>query len=969
MVGLSGGTLLKALINDGLIVPASHRLEEIDAAQPSARFTSRRSCQSYRSRMMKSMCCGGIFEAWMADGSVIGVAGTVAAIREPKPWGIPRKGYSILQTYIISKFPYFSLAIMFNCHAMGGTERKSSEQVLSVINIGLIQNLKSSFGTMINLCIEMAKSDFYAAHPNYKTRLGLRTKEVEDVLDVDLAVRELLDHEQVHGILGPAEELFIAVLGRKAHVPIISFTARSSALSNTENQYVVRTALDDEVQGRALAAICHGFEWKKVVVLYEDSKYGHQFLSHLKKAFQDVDIRLAHLIAIPVSANNSHLRKELKILKENQMIKVFLVHMSASLGSRLFVLAKKEGMMCKEHAWIMTDSLSNFLNTMDLATRDSMEGVVGIKPYVPFSKDLENFQERWKINSTILKINNTVPIMDLNVYGLWAYDTVTALAIAVEKIGPVNPSSLYEKTTTKTNLRISSFGPRLQRELSSTRFRGLSGDFQLVDGKLKPSAFEIFNVIGNGERRLGFWTPHRGIIREISSSGEAKYSTSIKELKKIVWPGDSVTRPKGWAIPPTGPLKVGVPGKSGYTEFVKVEIDHKTNQVHATGFAIDIFLAALKVLPFPINYTFICYNNTVNTSWTYDDMLGEIPAKNFDMVVGDATILASRAQYVDFSLPYSESGVVQLVNNTKAFNMSIFTKPLSWDLWLAILVSCILMGIVIWILERRVTNPDPDGRPGMIYLAPVTVLAFQDRNVVSNKWSFFLLVCWLFMAFILMQSFTANLSAILTVDQLIAFSVQDLYIGGYSSPEEFNDAMREGSKNGGIDCIIDEIPYVKLLLNRYDSRYKIFGKTYRTEGLGFAFPVGSPLAAYFSRAILNVTQGPEMTSIEQKNFGPGYSSQDPLSSTLSQGTSSLSFHDFAGLFIIVGSATVFAVICSETPFLSILSNITRQFFHEENANDASPGAATDEEQEPRQDRDYEEIVEVALINDDLRCCS
>lgn len=107
-----------------------------------------------------------------------------------------------------------------------------------------------------------------------------------------------------------------------------------------------------------------------------------------------------------------------------------------------------------------------------------------------------------------------------------------------------------------------------------------------------------------------------------------------------------------------------------------------------------------------------------------------------------------------------------------------------------------------------------------------------------------------------MQSYTANLSAILTVDQLkFAFS-DNYYVGfqdgsfmkefltdklhispsrlrSYASAEEYHSAMRLGSKNGGIDAIFDEIPYMKIFLNKYDSQYKMVGPTYRTGGFGF----------------------------------------------------------------------------------------------------------------------------------------
>lgn len=67
--------------------------------------------------------------------------------------------------------------------------------------------------------------------------------------------------------------------------------------------------------------------------------------------------------------------------------------------------------------------------------------------------------------------------------------------------------------------------------------------------------------------------------------------------------------------------------------------------------------------------------------------------------------------------------------------------------------------------------------------------------------------------------------------------------------------------------------------------------------------------SYFSRAILNVTQGTNMTTIEEKNFGPGYPSG---LDSINQESPSLTAYNFGGLFIIMGSATVFALFCSET---------------------------------------------------------
>ncbi|KAK4485551.1 hypothetical protein RD792_008194 [Penstemon davidsonii] len=841
--------------------------------------------------------------------------------------------------FIIIHVLFSFIFLNLNCFSARtvDVQNGTSETTKSFVQIGVVLDLNSPMGSMADSYMNMSISDFYSANPNYTTRLHLHTRNAKSVFDVSSAVLDLLKNEEVDVILGPqktTEETFVAEVGVKAHVPIISFTARSSTLSYTDNHYFVRATLDDAVQAQALASICQGFEWPEVAVLYEDTEYGSQFLSHINKAFQEVEVGIAYMTSIPTSIEDSNLLNELKRLS-TQQTRVFLVHMNPSLGYRFFTLAKREGLMSEGYAWIISDSLSNFMSSIDSITRDSMEGVLGIRPYIHRSNELENFQKRWK--------RNTVLDMELNVYGLWAYDAITALAIAVEKIKPLNSSSSSNVGTSKnTDMRISTLGPRLLNELSRIQFKGLAGDFQLVDGKLKPSAFEIFNIFGSGEKTIGYWTPNKGIITDLNSAGE-------KELKNIIWPGDSITRPKGWAIPTTGNLRVGIPWKHGFTEFVETKIDPR----NASGFAIDIFLATLNVLPFHINYEFLPYNDTKNIDWSYDDMLQKIP-QDFDMVVGDTTIWAPRAEYVDFSLPYSESGVILVVKNKKPIDMWIFVKPLRWDLWLAIVVACILMGIVLRVLERSVTRNEEDPirankeKPGMIYLSPVTILAFPERTVVSNNWSFLVLVFWFFMAFILMQSYTANLSAILTVDQLkFAFSdnyhvgfqegsfmkefltkqlhISESMLRSYSSAEEYHEAMSKGSKNGGIDAIFDEVPYMKLFMKKYDSQYKMVGPSYKAGGFGFAFPLGSPLAAHFSKAILEVTQSPDMTSIEQQNFGPGYSSQDPLSSTISQGASSLTSYDFAGLFLIIGSVTIFSLFCSQTPIGRKLTKMVKQF--------------------------------------------
>lgn len=55
------------------------------------------------------------------------------------------------------------------------------------VPIGVVLDLNSALGTMTDLCMKMAISDFYSANQNYKTRLQLNTKNADSVLGAHFA--------------------------------------------------------------------------------------------------------------------------------------------------------------------------------------------------------------------------------------------------------------------------------------------------------------------------------------------------------------------------------------------------------------------------------------------------------------------------------------------------------------------------------------------------------------------------------------------------------------------------------------------------------------------------------------------------------------------------------------------------------------------------------------------------------------
>ncbi|XP_044463305.1 glutamate receptor 2.2-like [Mangifera indica] len=88
----------------------------------------------------------------------------------------------------------------------------------------------------------------------------------------------------------------------------------------------------------------------------------------------------------------------------------------------------------------------------------------------------------------------------------------------------------------------------------------------------------------------------------------------------------------------------------------------------------------------------------------------------------------------------------------------------------------------------------------------------------------------------------------------------------YDSVEECDALFQNGTANVGIAAAFDEVPYIKVFLGKYCSKYSMVDPTFRTAGFGFAFPLGSPLVPEISRAILNVTKGAKVNEIEDAWF-------------------------------------------------------------------------------------------------------
>ncbi|GJU15560.1 glutamate receptor 2.7-like protein [Tanacetum coccineum] len=603
--------------------------------------------------------------------------------------------------------------------------------------------------------------------------------------------------------------------------------------------------------------------------------------------------------------------------------RVFVVHMLPTLASRYFKKANEVGMMAQGYVWIITDVLTGLLHNLDRQDIDSMQGVIGVKPYIPPSDRLNKFEKKWR-----KRFYKEYPEMDraeLDMFGIWSYDSTFALATALQRVEAELSATLNRPMEAISDLvsnETSQLGSIILPKIQNIRLKGLSGDFHVINGQLQMPPYQIVNVFGNGVKQVGLWDSTNGLSNQTSQTEKLDHTSNIYDLGAIIWPGDTPKNPEVHEIPycdKNRQLRVGVPADGGFVEFIEAYKDHTTNEIHASGLCMDVFYAVLDAMPCRVNYNLFLFESPDGKrSGDYNELVYQVFNGTYDMVIGDVTILWNRSNYVDFTLPYTQSGIGMLVpvKADKRKNAWIFMEPLEAKLWITIGSFFIYTGFVIWVLEHRGNKEfrgPPNQQVGMIFWFSFSTLVFAHTSLSSM-----LTVQKLQPAFRTLNELIARGDYIGYQDGsfveglLENMNVKSDRLKKYNSFSEYAQALSNGSRRGGVSAIVDEVPYLKVLQDKNCGKYFMLDPIYKTAGFGFVLPKGSPLVAEFSKAILKVVEG-RLTNISNKWIGNGVDCSKQNGEL--QDFDKLTLASFKGLFYIAGLSSTCALVAFIFMFL------------------------------------------------------
>lgn len=434
-----------------------------------------------------------------------------------------------------------------------------------------------------------------------------------------------MENETV-AVIGPQFSVtahLVSHIANELHIPLLSFAATDPTLSSLQYPFFVRTTQSDLFQMTAIADIIQYYEWRNVIAIYVDDDQGRNGISVLGDKLAETSSKISYKAPMRPTANRSEITNVL--VKVDLMdSRVLVLHTYADWGMEVLDVAESLGMLGPGYVWIATDWLSTFLDTDSPLPSEAMakvQGVVTLRMHTPDSELKTNLVSSWNKLTRGKASNNGS--LGLSTYGLYAYDTVWMLAHALDKffyqggnISFSNDSSLAHLGLGGGKLhmdamRIFNGGNMLLKNILEVNITGVTGPFMFStsDHHLIRPAYQVINVVGSGYRRIGYWSNYSGLSvvpPETLYTKPPNGSSSTQKLHDVIWPGQITQKPRGWVFPNNGrELRIGVPNRVVYREFVSVVKAPDT----LGGYCIDVFLAALKFLPYALPYKLIPFGD------------------------------------------------------------------------------------------------------------------------------------------------------------------------------------------------------------------------------------------------------------------------------------------------------------------------------------------------------------------------
>ena len=336
----------------------------------------------------------------------------------------------------------------------------------------------------------------------------------------------------------------VSVIADGLQIPVVSFAATDPTLSSFQYPFFLRMTQSDSYQMAAMADFINYYGWRQVIGIYVDNDYGRNGIDSLDDELAKKMSKI-YKIALPLGTSRGYM---MDVLHKSKVIgpRVYVVHATPDSGLDIFSVAQQLQMMTDEYVWLATDWFCTALDASEsvaLNLLNHLQGIVGLCQYVPESSQKSVFSSKWEELR-----RKGIETSKLNAYGFYAYDTVWAVAHAIndflEDSGTItfthNDNLVNRKGIVQFD-KLKSFdgGHLLLQKFLRLNFTGLIGQIQFgSDQNLKSGTYRIVNIDSNEIHTVGYWANRLGLTISLPNSVyEIIGEISVRTKFLVILPG------------------------------------------------------------------------------------------------------------------------------------------------------------------------------------------------------------------------------------------------------------------------------------------------------------------------------------------------------------------------------------------------------------------------------------------------
>jgi len=283
---------------------------------------------------------------------------------------------------------------------------------------------------------------------------------------------------------------------------------------------------------------------------------------------------------------------------------------------------------------------------------------------------------------------------------------------------------------------------------------------------------------------------------------------------------------------------------------------------------------------------------------TVKGLLDGVANNTLDAAVSALTLTTEREKRFDFTHPFYNTGLGIAVQTKKgSVWKAVFREFLSTEFLeiIGVLIgTMIMLGFIIWLFERKKNQKDfggsaKEGIGSGIWWSVVTMTAvgYGDKVPRTLGGRLFATI-WMFTGIILISTFIATITSVLTVSQLeyaidgpedlrmntvgtIKYTTSEIYMQDnrivYIPYDTVTEAL-EALNLGSINTLVYDAPLLQYFINQdYKGKIEVLPNTFLRQDYGIALPHASEIREPINRILLKQIHQEEWQDLLYKHLG------------------------------------------------------------------------------------------------------